>query len=116
MHSNIILEISEITDNANIKIFIMNKNEFSYPKQTYDVSKDSSQKNFNISGSYFEYILYIMPDTYSSGSYRVNAYLEEGYQPKAFDDNKPIEVIDDQVEDVTVEDQIEEEEEIEEDE
>ena len=42
MHSNIILEISEITDNANIKIFIMNKNEFSYPKQTYDVSKDSS--------------------------------------------------------------------------
>ena len=28
-----------------------------------------------------------MPDTYSSGSYRVNVMLERGYQPKAFDDN-----------------------------
>ena len=59
----------------------MTKNEFSYPKQTYDVVKDSVQKNFNISGTFFEFRIYIMPDTYTSGSYRVNVYLEEGYQP-----------------------------------
>ena len=57
----------------------MNKGQFEYPMKVYTVGINSPQKSFNISGAYFEYRIYTMPDTYSSGSYRVTAWLEEGY-------------------------------------
>jgi len=37
--------------------------------------------NFNISGNYFEFYFYVLPDTYSSGSYRITYYIEETYNP-----------------------------------
>lgn len=62
----------------------MLKDKFEYPQKSIEVTVNSPQKSFNISGDYFEYLLYIIPDTYSSGSYRVNTFLEPGYQPAAF--------------------------------
>jgi len=42
---------------------------------------NSLSKNFNISGNYFDFYFYVLPDTYSSGSYRITYYIEETYNP-----------------------------------
>lgn len=64
----------------------MNKGKFEYPQQAYDVVVGSTQSNFNISSTYFEYLIYVLPDTFSSGSYRIDVTLEKAYQPVAFED------------------------------
>jgi hypothetical protein len=63
----------------------MPKGEFSYPVQAFDVSSTSEQKNFNVSGKSFEYALIVKPESFASGEYRVNTWLEEAYQPPAFE-------------------------------
>jgi hypothetical protein len=42
---------------------------------------NSLSTNFNVSGNYFEFYFYVLPDTYSSGSYRISYYIEETYNP-----------------------------------
>ena len=37
---------------------------------------------FNVSGTYFEYMLYVQPTSDSSGSYSFTAELEETWVPK----------------------------------
>jgi hypothetical protein len=34
-------------------------------------------------------LIYVIPDTYSSGSYSLTAYIQEGYVPKAFEPESP---------------------------
>ena len=65
----------------------MDKDSFSYPKATYQIDKDSPQKNFNVSGNYFEFRVFVIPDTYASGSYRVDTFIEKQWVPKAFDED-----------------------------
>jgi hypothetical protein len=59
----------------------MDKGTFEFPREVYDISMNSLSTNFNISGDYFEFYFYVLPDTYSSGSYRITYYLEETYNP-----------------------------------
>ena len=68
-------------------VMVMSKNKYQFPQYVFEVKKDSAQKTFNVSGSYFEYILYIMPDTFQSGAYQVSAMIEKQYVPSAF---KPV--------------------------
>ena len=82
--SNIILKVSSIVGTASVRVFIMDKDVFSYPRQAFDVVLGSSQTSFNISSNYFEYLIYVLPDTFSSGSYRIEVLLEQAYQPTAF--------------------------------
>ena len=70
---------------AQIRVFIMDKGAFTYPQQSYDVIVGSTQTNFNISSNFFEFLVYVLPDTFSSGSYRIDVMLEEAFQPTAFD-------------------------------
>lgn len=57
----------------------MYKDSFDYPQASYVLDRKSKMRTFNVSGTYFEYLIYIKPDTYTSGSYRMDAYLEQGY-------------------------------------
>jgi uncharacterized protein YxjI len=57
-------------------VMIMPKNKFQFPSYSFEVKQDSQQKTFNVSGSYFEFLLYTMPDTFQSGSYQVSAFIE----------------------------------------
>ena len=67
----------------------MPKDKYEYPQYQFDVRDNSTQKTFNISGDYFEYFLYIMPDTFQSGAYAVSAMIEEQYKPTAFEPTYP---------------------------
>lgn len=55
---------------------IMLKNNFEFPQFTFEVKADSVQKSFNVSGEFYEFIVYIMPDSFTSGSYSVDSYIE----------------------------------------
>ena len=59
---------------------IMPKNQFKLPTYTFDVQLGSELKSFNISGEYFEYMVYVKPDTFTGGSYAVIAWIEEIYK------------------------------------
>ena len=83
-----IMKVDSVVGKAQIKVFVMTKGTYEYPKKSYDITPDSISKNFNISGTYFEYQVYVIPDTFTSGSYRINVYLEKAWQPKAFNDNE----------------------------
>lgn len=84
--SNIILKVNSVVGTAPVRVFIMDKNAFTYPQQSFDVVVGSTQTDFNISSNYFEYLVYVLPDTFSSGSYRIDVALERAYQPEAFQD------------------------------
>lgn len=86
--SNIILKVNSVVGAAPVRVFIMDKNAFTYPQQSYDVVVGSTQTNFNISSTYFEFLVYVLPDTFSSGSYRIDVSLEKAYQPEAFKEAK----------------------------
>lgn len=85
--SNIILKVTSVVGKAQVRVFIMEKDKFEYPKQIYNVILGTSQSNFNISGAYFEYYVYVLPDTFSAGSYHMDIELEQAYQPKQIIEN-----------------------------
>ena len=86
--SNVILKVSSVVGTAQVRVFIMDRDAFTYPQQAFDVVVGSSQTDFNISSNYFEYLVYVLPDTFSSGSYRIDVQLEQAYQPAAFVDDQ----------------------------
>jgi len=68
---------------------VMLKGKYEFPQYTFEVKHNSPQKSFNVSGEFFEFIVYTMPDTYSSGSYSVSALIEPQYVPTAFEPEFP---------------------------
>ena len=68
---------------------VQNRGKFEYPLAFYDLSSSDTGKTFNQSGSYFEYNVYVVPDMYSSGSYRISVELEDIYVPPAFEPVTP---------------------------
>ena len=83
--SNIVLEFDRITGSAEFTLMIMSKDTFEFPKDVQVINKDSQQISFRVSGEYYEFLIYIEPSSVTSGSYRLSTWLEEGYQPTAFD-------------------------------
>lgn len=60
----------------------MNKNKFEFPIDQVELTSSDKGKVFNVSGTYFEYMLYVQPTSDSSGSYSFTAELEETWVPK----------------------------------
>jgi hypothetical protein len=59
----------------------MDVNTFEFPIQTYKITSSSQQNSFNVSGTYYQFYIYVLPDAFSSGSYRVSSYIEKAWQP-----------------------------------
>ena len=68
-----------------MQVMVLPKNEFKYPMQIIEIKQDTpmEKRRFNVSGEYFELKIYIIPDTFSSGSYAMMAGIEELYIPEA---------------------------------
>ena len=58
---------------------VMRKDAYELPIATYEVTSSTWPRTFNISGEFYEYKIYVMPDTYKSGSFAVSAGIEELY-------------------------------------
>ena len=74
------MNFTEFSGEQTVTVMIMPKNEFKFPTYTFEVMLGSEQKSFNISGEYFEYMIYVLPDTYTGGTYAVTAWIEEIYK------------------------------------
>lgn len=55
----------------------MSKSVFELPARVFEINSDTEIRNFNVSGSWFKLYVYVLPDTYSSGSYWLTTYIEE---------------------------------------
>ena len=77
--SNLILRVNSITGNP-VKLFVFNRDKFDYPIRSYTLSSADAQKGFNVSGIYYEFMLYVQPS--DSGQYSFTAELEPIYIPK----------------------------------
>lgn len=62
--SNLLLNLVDINGEVEFTLMIMQKNRYQFPQYVFSIKRDSTQRSFNVSADYFEYFLYIMPDSF----------------------------------------------------
>ena len=57
--ANLIIKVNQVTGSAPLRLYVMNKNKFEFPIQQVDIGVTDKNKVFNVSGTYFEFQLYV---------------------------------------------------------
>ncbi len=79
--SNIILDIKQVKSQAKVTVMVMMKDEFAFPQYKEIVTSEEGAQSFNISGTFFEYLIYVRHGFMERGEFHVDTYIEEAYKP-----------------------------------